>query len=79
MLTWWRSVASYPPSWVAIAAVVLAVLAILLLLEPSPLFTVIVIVAGIVAIVAWPVMLAANGTLNRLGYQAPRLPEVSAG
>jgi hypothetical protein len=79
MLTWWRSVASYPPSWVAIAAVVLAVLAILLLLEPSALFTVIVIGAGIAAIVVWPLMLAANGTLNRLQYQAPKLPEVSDG
>ena len=79
MLTWWRSVASYPPSWVAIAAVVLAVLAILLLLEPSALFTVVVIVAGIAAIAAWPLMLAASGTLNRLQYRAPKLPEVSDG
>ena len=79
MLTWWRSVASYPPSWVAIAAVLLAVLAILLLLEPSALFTVVVIVAGIAAIVVWPLMLAASGTLNRLQYQAPKLPELSDG
>ena len=79
MQTWWRAVVSYPPSWIAIAAVVAAVVAILVLLEPSTLFTVIVIAAGVVAIIVWPLLLAASGTLNTLQYEAPKLPEVSEG
>ena len=79
MKTWWRAVASYPPSWIAIAAVVAAVVAILLLLEPSTPFTLLVIGVGIVAIAAWPVLLATSGTLSSIQFQAPKLPEVSAG
>jgi hypothetical protein len=77
MQTWWRAVASYPPSWMAIAAVILAVVAILVLLQPTALFTVIVIGAGAVAIVVWPLTLSATGTLEQLQYQAPKLPEFS--
>jgi hypothetical protein len=35
MKTWWRSVVSCPPSWVAVVAVVSAVVAMLVSLEPS--------------------------------------------
>lgn len=79
MKTWWRAVASYPPSWIALAAVAIAVVAILVLLEPSTLFTILVIGAGIVAIVMWPLLLATSGTLNTLQYAAPELPKVDAG
>jgi hypothetical protein len=79
MQTWWRAVASYPPSWIAIGVVLVAVVAILVLLEPSTLFTLLVIGAGIVAVIVWPFMLAVSGTLRTLQYQAPRLPEVSEG
>ncbi|MFV2063440.1 MAG: hypothetical protein ACC726_07985 [Chloroflexota bacterium] len=77
MKSWWRAVAGYPPSWAAIAAVVLAMLAILLLLEPSTLFTVVVVVVGIVAIVVWPLLLSGTGTLHRLQFEVPKLPDVS--
>ena len=79
MKTWWRAVASYPPSWIALAAVVAAVLAIIVLLEPSPMLTVIVVGTGVVAIVLWPLLLATSGTLTTLQYAAPKLPEVDAG
>lgn len=79
MKTWWRAVASYPPSWIAIAAVVVAVVAILLLLQPSTLFTIVVLLVGAVAIVAWPLLLVTSGTLRDIQYRAPQLPEVSAG
>ncbi len=79
MKTWWRAVASYPPSWIAIAAVVVAVVAILVLLQPSLLFTLVVIGTGVVAIVVWPVLLVTSGTLRTLQYEEPKLPRVSAG
>ncbi|MEX1344771.1 MAG: hypothetical protein AB1Z63_08890 [Candidatus Limnocylindrales bacterium] len=79
MQTWWRAVASYPPSWIAVAAVVVAVVAIIVVLQPSTVFTAVVIVAGVVAIALWPLLLATSGTLNRLQYRAPKLPEVDAG
>lgn len=78
MKTWWHAVASYPPSWIALAAVVAAMVAIIVVLEPSTLFTVLVVVAGIVAIAVWPLLLATSGTLRTLQYRAPKLPEVSA-
>lgn len=79
MKTWWRAVASYPPSWIAVAAVVLAVVAILVVLEPSVFFTIVVIGAGVVAIVLWPLLLVTSGTLESLQYAAPKLPQVDAG
>ncbi|MEX1297252.1 MAG: hypothetical protein AB1Z67_13890 [Candidatus Limnocylindrales bacterium] len=79
MQTWWRAVASYPPSWIAVAAVVVAVVTIIVVLQPSTVFTAVVIVAGVVAIALWPLLLATSGTLNRLQYRAPKLPEVDAG
>ena len=73
---WWRAVVSYPPSWIAVVAVVAVVAAILVLLEPSTLLALAVIVIGAVAIAVWPVTLAATGTLRKLQYSAPKLPEV---
>jgi len=77
MKTWWRAVASYPPSWIAIATVVATVVAILVLLEPAPLVAIVVVVVGVVAIAVWPVTLSATGTLRKLQYQTPTLPQVS--
>ena len=77
MRTWWRAVASYPPSWIAIAVVVVAVLAILVILQPPTLLAVVVVTIGGVAIAVWPVTLSATGTLRKLQYDAPKLPEVS--
>ena len=63
----------------AVVAVVSAVVAILVLLEPSTLFTIIVIGVGIVAIALWPLLLAGSGTLKTLRYELLKLPEVDAG
>ena len=79
MRTWWRTVAAYPATWIAIAAVIVAVAAILLLLEPSTLFTLVVIVAGAVAIIVWPVLLVTRGRLRDIQHQEPALPEVTVG
>lgn len=62
----WRAIALYPPSWVAMTAVLVAVGAILSVLEPSPVLSVVVVVVGIVAVMAWPVTLSATGTLAQI-------------
>lgn len=78
MKTWWRAVISYPPSWVAIAAVLVAVIAILVLLRPPTMLAIVVIAVGVIAIALWPVILSGTGTLRKLQFESPKLPEVSA-
>jgi len=77
MQTWWRAVVGYPASWVAIAAVVAAVVAILVVLQPPTLIAAAVIAVGGVAVVAWPITLSATGTLQQLQFKAPELPPLS--
>ncbi|HSM32642.1 MAG TPA: hypothetical protein VK987_00980 [Anaerolineae bacterium] len=77
MKNWLRAVLAYPPTWVAVAAVVAGVVAIIVLLEPPMLLTIAVIVIGVAAIAAWPITLSAMGTLQRLQYRAPQLPAVN--
>jgi hypothetical protein len=77
MKSWWKAVVRYPPTWAAIGAVILAVAATLVLLDPSPLMTIVVVGIGVAFVVLWPLVLSVTGTLNQLQFQAPRLPEVS--
>jgi hypothetical protein len=76
MKSWWKASLAYPPTWVAIAAVLLAEWAILSWFEPPALLVVILIVVGAIAIVAWPVTMSATGTLARLQFEVPKLSEV---
>lgn len=77
MKSWWQAVATYPPSWIALGAVVLGVGLILALLQPPALLAAVVIGAGVVAIVVWPLLLSGTGTLKQLQFKAESLPEVS--
>lgn len=77
MKTWWKAVVSYPPSWIAVAAVALAVVSILVVLEPPTLLAIVVVAVGIIAIVMWPLTLSATGTLRKLQFETPELPYVS--
>jgi len=77
MKSWWRAVGTYPPSWIAVGAVVVSVGLILALLQPPALLAAAVIVIGIVAIVVWPLLLSGTGTLRQLQFKAESLPEVS--
>lgn len=76
MKSWWRAVATYPPTWFAIALVVVAVWAILALLQPPTLLAVILVILGIVAIFVWPLTMSATGTLSKLQFEVPRIPEI---
>jgi hypothetical protein len=76
MRSWWRAVVAYPATWLAIGFVVLGTWAVLRLLQPPFFMTVILLVLGGLAIVAWPITMSATGTLNRLQFEVPKLPEV---
>ena len=76
MKSWWRAVAEFPATWLAIGLVVIGTLAVLKLLEPPFFMTIILLVLAGIAIVAWPLTMSATGTLNRLQFEVPRLPEV---
>lgn len=77
MKMWWRAVLGYPLFWIVIVAVVVAVVSILVLLQPSLFFAVAIIAIGSVAIVVWPVILSARGARRELQYGTPKLTEVS--
>ena len=76
MKSWWKAVVEYPATWLAIALVAFGIWIILALLEPPFFMTMILLAIGAVAIVAWPIAMSATGTLSRLQFQAPELPEV---
>ena len=76
MKSWWRAVAEYPATWLAIGLVVVGTVAVLELLEPPFFMTIVLLVLAGIAIVAWPLTMSATGTLNRLQFEVPRLPEV---
>jgi hypothetical protein len=78
MKSWWKAVVAYPATWIAIALVALGIWIILALLEPPFFMTVILLAIGAVAIIAWPIAMSATGTLARLQFEAPKLPEVGA-
>jgi hypothetical protein len=76
MKSWWRAVVAYPATWLAIGFVVLATWAVLSLLQPPFFMTLILLVLAGLAIVAWPITMSATGTLNRLQFEVPKLPEI---
>ena len=76
MKSWWRAVAAYPATWLAIGLVVAGTWAVLRLLQPPFFMSVILLVLAGVAVVFWPVTMSATGTLNRLQFAVPKLPEV---
>lgn len=76
MKSWWRAVVTYPLTWLAIAAVVVAVWAILAWFQPPTLLMVIVLILGAIAVAVWPVAMSATGTLARLQFEVPKLSDV---
>ncbi len=76
MKSWWKAVAAYPATWLAIGLVVVGLWALLRLLQPPFFMTVILLILGGLAIVFWPITMSATGTLNRLQFEVPKLPEV---
>ena len=76
MKSWWKAVAAYPVTWLAIGLVVVGLWALLRLLQPPFFMTVILLILGGLAIVFWPITMSATGTLNRLQFEVPKLPEV---
>ncbi|HSR44336.1 MAG TPA: hypothetical protein VLT15_03780 [Acidimicrobiia bacterium] len=76
MKSWWKAVLAYPPTWVAIVAVLVAEWAIFSWFQPPAVLVGILIALGVVAIMVWPITMSATGTLSRLQFEIPKLSEV---
>jgi len=76
MKSWWRSVISYPPTWIAAVVLGATVWLVLTVLDPPGFLVVILIVLALVAAVAWPFTMSATGTLAKLQFEVPRVEEV---
>lgn len=76
MQTWWRAVAKYPATWLAIVAVLVVEWFFFSLFDPPALFAVVALVFGAIAIVTWPLAMSVTGTLARLQFEVPKLEEV---
>ena len=76
MKSWWRSVISYPPTWIAAVVLGATVWLVLTVLDPPGVLVVILIVLALVAAVAWPFTMSATGTLAKLQFEVPRVEEV---
>ena len=76
MKSWWKAVAAYPMTWVAIAILALLVFLTIRVIDPSGLFLVVLIVLTFVAAVVWPLTLSATGTLTELQFAVPTVDEL---
>ncbi len=76
MKSWWRSVISYPPTWIAAVVLGATVWLVLTVLDPPGILVVILIVLALVAAAAWPFTMSATGTLAKLQFEVPRVEEI---
>ena len=68
MRGWFRTVATYPATWLAIALVVVAEVLIFSWFDPPFLIALALVALGAFAIITWPLTMSATGTLNRLRF-----------
>jgi hypothetical protein len=76
MKSWWRAVVSYPPTWIAGAALVTSVWVIDRWVDPSAGFSIVLWLLAATAVVAWPLTMSATGTLRDLQFAVPEVEEV---
>jgi len=76
MKSWWRSVISYPPTWIAAVVLGATVWLVLTVLDPPGFLVVILIMLALLTAVAWPFTMSATGTLAKLQFEVPRVEEV---
>lgn len=76
MKSWWRSVVSYPPTWIAAVVLGVTVWLVVTIIDPPGVFVGILIVLALLAVIAWPFTMSATGTLAKLQFEVPRVEEV---
>jgi len=76
MKTWWKAIATYPPTWAAVAIVGVATWGLLAWLEPPGPLTVALVVLAVGAVVAWPLTMTTTGKLTELQFAIPRVEDV---
>lgn len=76
MTSWWRAIVAYPPTWIAAVVVAVIVWGMITWLDPPGVFSVILIVLAVLAVIGWPLTMSATGTLAKLQFAIPRVEEI---
>ncbi|MGB3185658.1 MAG: hypothetical protein WBB15_07370 [Ornithinimicrobium sp.] len=76
-MSWWRAIAGYPATWVAALILVVTTFGLVVLLEPTALFTAILLGLAGALLVAWPVTMAMTGTLTQRQFAPPQVEDVN--
>lgn len=76
MKTWWRTIATYPPTWIAAAIVGAATWGLYVWLDPPTGLTIALVVLAVGSVLAWPLAMTTTGKLTELQFAIPRVEEV---
>jgi hypothetical protein len=74
--TWWQAVLRFPPTWIAVATVLVAEWLFMTLFDPPLLLMMMALAFGAVAVIAWPGAMLVTGTMTRLQFEVSRRDEV---
>lgn len=76
MKSWWRTVVSYPPTWIAAVVLGVAVWATITVLDPPGLLIGVLVGLTALAAASWPLTMSATGTLTELQFAVPRVEDI---
>lgn len=76
MTSWWKAIATYPPTWVAVVIVAVATWGLLAWLEPPAVLSIVLVVLAVGSIAAWPLTMTTTGKLAELQFAIPQIADV---
>lgn len=79
MNRWWKTVVAYPATWVVVALILIAENRLFSRFQPGSIGTLVLIGLGVLMLAAWPVIMSATGTIDRIRSEAEELTETRAG
>jgi hypothetical protein len=77
-MSWWRTLASYPPTWLAVTLTGAATVVLWWWFAPGPGQALALVGCAVVVIAAWPVAAGVTGTVRRLRRQAAERRDAGA-
>ncbi|MGF1664482.1 MAG: hypothetical protein ACFCVG_18805 [Kineosporiaceae bacterium] len=77
-MSWWRTLASYPPTWLAVALTGAGTAALWWWFAPGPVPGLILVGCGILVLAAWPVAAGVTGTVGGLRRRAAERRDAGA-
>ena len=78
-MQWWRRVVRYPPTWLVLVVTVLAVVVLGTWFSPGAGGLLVLLALAVLVLLAWPVAVAATGTVGRLRRQELERADVATG